>query len=160
MHVITATFDGSTVEPDGSLICDVIAIPIAEFPDVGRGPHVDCVLMDEYAFRERQALGEDGRMIKNTIAVPVDQPQYTMTRFLELIRGLVRVPRAIRDVERAIHVEIHVDGTLHQGRSSNTLQHITIGKRKGMRGELCIFHAVNRHGGKEKGLQYEAGRYG
>ena len=77
---------------------------------------------------------------------------------LELFRSFIRVPRAIRDVKRAIHVEIHVDGTLHQRRSGNTLQDIIIGKRKGMWGELGFFLAVNRYGGKkEKCLQYKAG---
>ena len=50
-------------------------------------------------------------------------------------------------------------GRFTKGGSGDTLQDITIWKRKGMRGELSFFHAVNRHGGgKEKGLQYEAGR--
>ena len=161
MQIITTAFDGSAVEPDDPLIRNVVAINVAQFPDVWGSSNVDGTFMDKYAFGERQAVGEDSRVVEHTIAVSVDQAQDPVRRVLELFRGLVRVPRAIRDVEGAVHVEIHVDGTLHQGRSGNTLQDITIGKRKGMWGELSFFHAVNRHGGgKEKGLQYEAGRYG
>ena len=136
----------------------MIAISVGKLPYVRRRTHINSSLMHEDAFRERHVIGKEGRMIKYPIIVPVDQPQYAMFWVVELFRSLIRVPRAIRDVKRAIHVEIHVDRTLHQRRSGNTLQDITIGKRKGMRGELSFFHAVNRHGGKkEKCLQYKAG---
>ena len=159
VHVVAATFDGSTVEPDSPLIGNMIAINVGELPYVRRRAHINSSLVNKDTFRERHLFSKHGRMIKYPIIVPVDQPQYAMSWVLELFRSLIRVPRAIRDVKRAIHVEIHVDGTLHQGRSGNTLQDITIGKRKGMWGELSFFHAVNRHGGgKEKGLQYEASR--
>ena len=100
-----------------------------------RGPHINRALMHEDALRKREALGKDGRSIKNTIAILIDQPQHPMTWVLELSRGLVRVPGAIRDVEHAILIETHVNGPLHQGRRSNLLQGVAVGNGKCMRSE-------------------------
>ena len=84
-----------------------------------------------------------------------------VSRVLELLGCLVRIARAIRNKERSVDVEIHVDGTLHQGRHRHTLQGITVGERKGMRGELHRLHAVNRRGRqKEQDLQDETDRQG
>jgi hypothetical protein len=126
VQIIAATFNGSSVEPSGSLICNVIAIGITQFPDMWGSSHVDGAFMNEDAFRKRQALGKNGRMIKNTIAVPVNKPQNTMSGVLELFWSRVRVSGAVGDVEHAILIERHVDGPLHQGWCSDTFQGIAI----------------------------------
>ena len=90
VQIITTAFDGPTVEPDGPLIRNVVAINVAQFPDVWGSSNVDDTFMDKYAFGERQAVGEDSRVVEHTIAVSVDQAQDPVPRVLELFRGLVR----------------------------------------------------------------------
>jgi len=111
----------------------VIAICITEFPNVRRGSDVDSPLMDKDAFRERKAFGKDGRMIKHSISVEVNQSQDPMLRILELRRSLVRVPGTVRDIEHPILIETHVNGPLHQRRCGDTLQGIAFRDREGMR---------------------------
>ena len=134
VHVVAAASDGSAVKPDNALVGHVIAIGVAEFPYVGRGSDVDGALVDEDAFREGHAIGENGRMIKDAVAVAIDQPQDTVGGVLELSRRLVRVPGAVGDVEHAVLVETHVNGPLNQGGCGNTLQDEALGNRKRVRG--------------------------
>ena len=73
VHIITTVFYGPAVEPDSPLIRNMVAIGVAQFPDVWRSPYINRALMHEDAFGKRQALGKDGRLIKHAIAVPIDQ---------------------------------------------------------------------------------------
>ena len=83
-----------------------------------------------------------------------------VSRVLELLGCLVRIARAIRNVERSVDVEIHVDGTLHQGRSDHLLQGIAIRQGKGMRVKLYRFYPLGGQGEtREEGIKGQAGRW-
>ena len=83
-----------------------------------------------------------------------------MSRVLELLGCLVRIARAIRNKERSVDVEIHVDGTLHQGRSGHLFQGIAIRQGKGMRVKLYRFYPLGGQGEtREEGIKGQAGRW-
>ena len=157
VHIVSATLDGTAVEPNGPLIRNMVAIRVGELPNVRRGSDVDGTFINKDALRKRQTLRKDSGMVEGTVAIPVDQAQNPVSRVLELLGCLVRIARAIRNVERSVDVEIHVDGTLHQRRSGHLLQGIAIRQGKGMRSEACRFHSPGGLG--EKGIKGQAGRW-
>ena len=160
VHIVSATLDGTAVEPNGPLIRNMVAIRVGELPNMRRGSDVDGTFINEDALRERQTLREDSGMVEGAVAIPVDQTQNPVSRVLELLGGLVRIARAIRNVERSVDVEIHVDGTLHQGRSGHLLQGIAIRQGKGMRVKLYRFYPLGGQGKtREEGIKGQAGRW-
>ena len=121
----------------------MIAILVPEFPNVRRRSDVDISSMHEDAFREGYLHRENSRMIKHPVTIAIDQAENAMAGLLYLIRSFSTIPGTIRNVESATVIEIHVDRPLYQRRSGNTLQGITIEKRKSVRGELSFFQPVN-----------------
>ena len=159
VHIVSATLDGTAVEPNGPLIRNMVAIRVGELPNVRRGSDIDGTFINKDALRKRQTLRKDSGMVEGTVAIPVDQAQNPVSRVLELLGGLVRIPRAIRNIKRSIDVEIHVDGTLHQGRSGHLLQGIAIRQGKGMRVKLYRFYPLGGQGKtREEGIKGQAGR--
>ena len=59
---------------DALLLGAAIAVAIAQEPDVGRGRHQHAAEAGQHAVRERQPVGEDGRMLITAVAVAVLQP--------------------------------------------------------------------------------------
>ena len=147
VHIVSATLDGTAVEPNGPLIRNVVAILVGELPNVRRGSDVDVSFINEDALRKRQTLRKDSGVVEGAVAIPVDQTQNPVSRVLELLGCLVRIPRAIRNVKRSVDIKIHMNWTLHQRRSSHLLQGIAIRQGKGMRGELYRFNPL---GGQEE----------
>ena len=150
VHIVSATLDGTTVEPNGPLIRNMVAIRVGELPNVRRGSDVDGTFINEDALRKRQTLRKDSGMVEGAVAIPVDQTQNPVSRVLELLGGLVRIGELSVTLERSVDVEIHVDGTLHQGRSGHLLQGIAIRQGKGMRVKLYRFYPLGGQGKLEK----------
>jgi hypothetical protein len=121
VQIVTTACDRAAIEPDAPFIRDVVAIGIAEFPNVRRGSDIDGSFMDEDTFRERQVLGEDSRVIKFAIPVTVDQSQDAVLRVFELSRRFVGVPGTVGEIEHAVVIETHVNRPLHQRRRGDTL---------------------------------------
>ena len=160
VHIVSATLDGTAVEPNGPLIRNMVAIRVGELPNVRRCSDIDGTFINEDALRKRQTLRKDSGVVEGAVAIPVDQTQNPVSRVLELFGCLVRIARTIRNVERSVDVEIHVDGTLHQRRSGHLLQGIAIRQGKGMRVKLYRFYPLGGQGEtREKGMKGKAGRW-
>ena len=144
VHVIATPFDRTAIEPNGSLIRHMVTVCITQFPYVWWCSDVDRIVVNKNAFRKRQFVGKDGRFIKDSIPVAVDQPQHSMLRIIELNRCLVRVARTVGDVENPIIVKAHMNGPLHQRRRGDTLQLISLRNGEGVRGERNGFCTVEQ----------------
>ena len=112
VHIVSATLDGTTVEPNGPLIRNMVVILVGELPNMRGCSDIDGSFINKNALRKRQTLRKDDRLVEGTVAIPIDQTQNPVSRVLELLGGFVRIPRAIRNIERSVDVKIHMDGTL------------------------------------------------
>ena len=53
VHVVAASFDAATIEPFGTIIGDMIAVRVAQFPNMRRRSDVDATVVDKNAFGQR-----------------------------------------------------------------------------------------------------------
>ena len=92
VQIVTTSPDGTTIKPGYPLICHIVTICVSEFPDVRRRSDIDGSLMNEDALRKWYFVGKNGRMIKDSISIAVDEAQDPMAWCLELSRRLATVP--------------------------------------------------------------------
>ena len=68
VHIVSATLDGTAVEPNGPLIRNMVAIRVGELPNVRRCSDVDGTFINEDALRKRQTLRKDSGMVEGAVA--------------------------------------------------------------------------------------------
>ena len=122
------------------------------------GSDVDRTVVNENAFWKRQLIGEYRRLIKDSISVAIDQSQHPMLRVIELNRCFVRVAGTVRDIENSVRVETHVHRSIHQWRTGDTLQFVSLWNRKGVRGERNGLSSVRMQADAKKGERNQHAR--
>ena len=72
VQTVITTLDRAGIEPDGPFIGYVIAIGIAQFPNMRRSNHLDGAVMNEESFRKRQMFSKGSRVIEDATTILID----------------------------------------------------------------------------------------